>query len=382
MALNGQENNIWGDRSVLSEVLQASPIPQFVIARDHRVVFWNRALEKYSGVLARDIIGTREQWKAFYPVERPVLADLVLLGAVDKIARLYRGKYSKSRLIEDAYEATDFFPNLGEHGTWLYFTASPVRGPDGGIIGAMETLEDVTERKQAETALVGAKEQAELYLDLISHDINNLNQVGIGYLEIALEHLQLSASDRDLIRNPLEALRDSSRLIANVAKLQRVKASNALLEPIDMGLVLGEVIDHCKSAPDRNLMIRYSQTTGLMVMANELLRDVFSNLIGNSIKHSSGPLTITVEVNRVNRNGKSYFEVSIEDTGPGIPDGSKIGIFEQFHRGGTSTKGRGLGLYLVRELVESYGGEVRVEDRMPGNFNQGARFVVMLPAID
>jgi signal transduction histidine kinase len=377
---NNFKERIWEDRSVMSEVLQASPIPQFVIDREHRVVFWNRALEQYSGIMARDVVGTRDQWKAFYPEKRPVLADLLVEGAVDQLSRWYGGKYSSSRLVEDAYEATDFFPHLGKEGTWLYFTAAPIRGPVGEIIGALETLEDVTERKKAEQALMSARDQAELYLELIGHDINNLNQVGIGYLEIALARLQLSDSDRELLARPLEVLLDSSRLIANIQKLQVVKAGKAGLEPVDMGRVLAEVIDDYRIVPGRAVSISYSYVPGLTVMANELLRDVFSNIIGNAIKHSLGPLAIEVAVGVLQRDGRSYYEVSVGDTGPGIPDDAKPGLFTRFGGGRTRARGRGLGLYLVKTLVGSYGGDVRVEDRVPGEHTKGAKFVVTLPA--
>lgn len=82
------------------------------------------------------------------------MADLIVDGApTDKIVSHYRGKYKKSELIDGAYEAEDWFPTLGGSGRWLHFTASPIRDNGGEIIGAIETLEDVTERKNAEENL-------------------------------------------------------------------------------------------------------------------------------------------------------------------------------------------------------------------------------------
>ncbi|MDD4253783.1 MAG: PAS domain S-box protein [Methanofollis sp.] len=136
----------------LHAIARGSPIPQFVIDRNHRVVYWNGALEAYSGIKTGDIVGTNEHWRAFYPRERPCLADLLIDGEGEEsmIARWYKGKYAPSGLVRGAYEATDFFPTLGEDGTWLYFTAALIRDEEGEVIGAVETLEDVTERKQAE----------------------------------------------------------------------------------------------------------------------------------------------------------------------------------------------------------------------------------------
>jgi PAS domain-containing protein len=67
---------------------------------------------------------------------------------VELLPEWYQGKISKSRLVEGAYEATDFFPKLGTSGSWLHFIAAPIRNARGGIIGAVETLEDITEKKK------------------------------------------------------------------------------------------------------------------------------------------------------------------------------------------------------------------------------------------
>jgi PAS domain S-box-containing protein len=137
----------------LSAIVRGSPIPQFVIDRDHKVIQWNEALEKYSGISVKEVLGTNQQWKAFYTKERPCMADLLVEGQIEKIPQWYSGKYTTSPLIKDAYEATDFFPHMGKSGTWLHFTAAPIRDFEGIIIGAVETLEDITERKKAEQAL-------------------------------------------------------------------------------------------------------------------------------------------------------------------------------------------------------------------------------------
>ena len=71
---------------------------------------------------------------------------------MENISGWYEGKFRKSILIDDAYEAIDFFPRMTEEGKWLYFTAGLIRDRRK-VIGAIETLEDITERKQAEEAL-------------------------------------------------------------------------------------------------------------------------------------------------------------------------------------------------------------------------------------
>ena len=143
----------------LNAVIQESPISQFVIGRDHKILYWNHALAIYSGIEAEEVVGTDQQWRAFYPDKRPCLADLLVDNALDRIPEWYRDKFSKSTLTDDAYEATDFFPRKGKEGKWLHFTAGLIRDRDGDIIGAVESLEDITGRKNAELALLKKNEE-------------------------------------------------------------------------------------------------------------------------------------------------------------------------------------------------------------------------------
>lgn len=131
-----------------------NPIATFVIDREHRIVSWNRACEVLTGIAAPDVVGTKEQWRAFYPEERPVMADLIVDGFVEEDVRyFYQERFRPSELIPGGCEAEDFFPNFGGNGRWLFFTAAPIRDKDNQIIGAIETLQDFTERRQAEAAL-------------------------------------------------------------------------------------------------------------------------------------------------------------------------------------------------------------------------------------
>ncbi|MEJ2154232.1 MAG: PAS domain S-box protein [Desulfobacteraceae bacterium] len=134
-----------------SQIIQGSTIPTFVINRDHIVTHWNKALEKLSGAPATEVVGTNRQWSPFWQSERPTMAD-VILDQFDKqeIEKLYGSQWRESVLIDGAYEAEIFFPNMGDAGKWLWFTAAPIKSPDGTITEAIETLWDKTEDKAAE----------------------------------------------------------------------------------------------------------------------------------------------------------------------------------------------------------------------------------------
>jgi PAS domain S-box-containing protein len=148
-------------QKTMQDLVQGAPIPEFVIDASHRVLFWNRALEEYSGITAVDIVGTTDHWKAFYPSRRPCLADLIVDENIDGIARWYAGKQAQSPVMTDNFVATDYFPAM-KGGTWLFFTAAPLRDPSGNITGAIETLQDVTSIRKKEEELRAAYKQMQV----------------------------------------------------------------------------------------------------------------------------------------------------------------------------------------------------------------------------
>ncbi len=219
----------------------------------------------------------------------------------------------------------------------------------------------------------------------MGHDINNMNQVGTGYLELAMDILtrtgKLDLSQYSLLAKSLESFKNSSRLIDNVRKIQREKDGDYEAIVTDVNDVLLEAIRKYSSVPDRNVTINYAPLPGCIVKANELIKDIFLNLIGNAIKHSDGPVTIGVKLEKAGHDGLEFYKVSVEDDGPGIPDSLKSTLFDRLNLASTHARGKGFGLCLIKMLVDDYSGKFWVEDRVTGDYCQGAKFVVMLPAL-
>jgi len=137
----------------LAQILNGTTIPTFVIDQGHRITHWNRACEKLTGYLAKDMLGTDDQWKPFRAKKRPTMADLILDDvSQEELWRHYGTRWERSTLVEGAYEAEEFFPHLGAEGTWLFFTAAPIKSPDGSVVGVIETLWDRSRRRKAEQA--------------------------------------------------------------------------------------------------------------------------------------------------------------------------------------------------------------------------------------
>jgi PAS domain S-box/PAS domain S-box len=193
---------------------------------------------------------------------------------------------------------------------------SPIRSQEGELLGISWTARDITNRKKIEEELEIAKRRAELYLDLMGHDINNMNQIAMGFLEIVIESFTLSKKEREYLDKTMEMLRNSAKLIENVRKLQKVEEGSLNHKEIDLYGVIQSAIADYSSLPGRKVTVRFRKGLACCVIANELVRDVFSNLIGNAIKHSEmhKPLEIDVRTDQVTEKGKDTVVSSSKTT--------------------------------------------------------------------
>ena len=337
------------------------------IGTDDRCMFINKSAGKMLGYAPEDVIGknTHELFHYRHNDGSPYPKDECPSTRTMKYGQSYR-------ISDEVFWRQDgiSFP--------IEYSSYPI--VDKGVIeGCVVIFNDITERKQAETELLESKAQAELYVDIMGHDINNIDQAIMGYLEIALDTMYVSEEQKELLEKPIELVKSSARLIENVKKLQRLKAGEVPYEKVDVGKVLSDVITEFSIVPGRKVVINYQPVTGYMIIANALLKDVFSNIVGNAIKHSKGPLTINIVVSKTEENGRKYFRVDIEDNGPGISDELKKKLFMEGKMDKFKAERRGLGLQLVNVLVHIFMGKVWVEDRVQGDHCKGSRFVVMLP---
>lgn len=197
---------------LLSQIIDSDPVPTFVINSQHVITHWNQACAVVTGMQPMKILGSRRAWSAFYQEERPVLANLIVesKGSAERMAELYGDRCHPSPVIPGAYEAEGYFAHLGENGRWLQFTAAPLCDQHGKVIGAVETLIDITERKQAEASLQQAHDELEQLVEKRTSQLAKAKQA--------------LAEDAELRQNSEEALRqrdaDLSTAHARLLKLQ------------------------------------------------------------------------------------------------------------------------------------------------------------------
>ena len=412
----------------LSEFFDGHPVATFAINRHHVITHWNRACEQLLGWTRACMVGTRNQWQPFYTKERPLLSDLIVSGE-DNIDALYPGHSYRSTLIPGAYESEDFFPNIGASGHWLHFTAAPLRDANGEIVGAIETLRDVTERRVAENALRKAKDnlehvvekrtaqlvQAEKMASIgqlaagVAHEINN--PIGyifsnVGTLQNYLEQLfamldayqqaetsiaqpavttQLRAMreriDLDFLRDDIPALMRESRegivrvrhIVEDLKDFSRSDASQDwsradLHQGIDSTLnIVANEVKYCADVVKAYGVIPEIECLPLQI------NQVVLNLIVNAA-HAMGPSrgTITLRTGMANPH---TVKLEVEDTGSGIAPDALSRIFDPFFTTKAVGKGTGLGLSLAYGIVKKHGGHIEVDTEL----GRGTCFRVLLP---
>jgi PAS domain S-box-containing protein len=216
-----------------------------------------------------------------------------------------------------------------------------------------------------------AHREANLYLDILTHDIRNADNVTNIYAELLDE--ALSGKEREYLLKLRAGIRKSIEITANVATIRKIRESRAALRPVDLDGVIREEIAHHADA-----RITY-EGLQMMVFADDLLSEVFTNLIGNAEKHGGPGVEIEIAVEDAE---EGMVQVAIADTGPGVPDDMKETIFARFEQGKGQGNGQGLGLSICRMLAARYGGKIWVDDRVPGHPEAGAAFRFTLREAD
>jgi len=371
----------------LYSILQNSPIPAFVIGKDHKVIFWNRALEELSKIPASEVLGTTQHWRAFYKKERPCMADLLIDGEIGRIPKWYTDKYTKSNLLDEAFEATDFFPDLGEEGKWLRFTAATFREASGIRVGALETLEDITERMKAEEELnkIRRLESLGTLASGIAQDFDLLLSAMLRNIFLA----KISIDEEDKILEEGLAIAEKAGLQAKELMHQLITFAKggypvrkvSSLSPIILDAAAVTLSD---SAVRCNFLI--PDTLWPADIDEGQIRQVFRNVIQNAREAmtDAGTMDIRAENIEVGKDDEiplrmgHYVRISIQDCGVGIPKENLTKIFDPYFttKKVRTHKGLGLGLAVCYSIIKNHNGLITIES----DVQKGTTVQIYLPA--
>lgn len=176
--VHGTKQLLKDEKDFFSSIIQNVAAPMFVIDRNHEILIWNSSLAKLTGKSSLQMTGTKLQWTPFYTSKRPTIADLVIDHTLNRVDELY-SIHSSSLFIEGSLRAEGWFDNLAGKRRYLFFEAAPIKNSNNEIIAAVETLEDITERKLAEEATVAHNLFLQVIMDAIPNPVYYKDAKGI-----------------------------------------------------------------------------------------------------------------------------------------------------------------------------------------------------------
>ena len=374
------------DEQKLISIIHGSPIPTFVLSKDHKIIYWNRALQALSNIRPSQIIGTNQQWRAFYATQRPCLADLILDGKTGQIVELYSGKWSKSKLLEDAYEVTEFFPDMGEKGIWFRITSAGLRDSSGNLFGAMETLEDITEQKMAQDELLQRTKLESLgtFAEGVAKDFDSLLSAILRNVFLA----KISAIDEDKIMEDGLAVAERAGLQAKelAHRLSTFAQGGYPVRKLEnMGPILREAAENVFKGSNVTCNISIAEELWPCEVDAAQIRQVAENVLNNAKEAmpDGGIVELIAENTTIGTNIRSveqgnYVRIIIKDNGMGIPRENLSRIFDPYFT--TKKKkergGIGLGLAISDSIIKYHKGLISVESIV----NSGTTFSIYLAA--
>jgi PAS domain S-box-containing protein len=379
------------------QVIDKSAVAVFVLAHDHTVVLWNRACEELTGVRAAEMIGTSNQWRPFYDEQRPTLADIILDNKHETVSLLY-AKSGRSTLIPDGIRGEGWYANLNGKKRYIVFDAAPLYDTKSFLIGAIETLHDMTDFRRTEEdlerktqELMRSNAELEHFAHIASHDLKAPLLSIAGFAEVLQDKYadRLDDKGRSFLFRIVEGTFRMDRLINDLLAYARVTSQARPFAPVACAAVLHEVLSNLKAAIDEsNATIQVDDLPTVIGDKTQLVQ-LFQNLIGNAIKYrreASPVIRIAVAPIPEPREGKADdareqplardahrgdgrgWLFSVSDNGIGIEPRYFKEIFKIFQRIPSQEKtysGTGIGLAVCEKIVERHGGRIRVESE-PG----------------
>lgn len=336
-------------------ILHLLPDPTFVIDKEGRVLFWNKALERMTGVSSEEIRGKgdMEYSKAFHEDKRPILIDFVLTPDMS-----YEGLYPYVDQSGDIIQTSLWARRSGEM-KYLSVIAACLRDKNGDVFGAIESIRDITSHKMAEEGLLIANKKLNLLSSITRHDIINKVTISKGHLSL-LQDTPLNKEQQ----YSLSAIEQSMDAIEHFIAFARTYQELGLRAPFwqDVGMLFTRA---AREVDTRDIVVN-NTISEISILADPLFEKVCYNLIENAVRHG-------IHITRIDITAEETEEglrISVADDGKGIPDELKETIFQRGY--GSNT---GYGLFLAREILEISG--ITITER--GKYQTSCRFDLDIP---
>lgn len=368
----------------LSTIIDTMPDAVFVLDRDKKIVAWNRALTALTGYEADKMLGKGDYEYAipFYGERRPLLVDM-LDWPVDEIAKTYKvAEYDGGILTAES----DII--VSGRSLYIQILACALYDSDGAVVGGIEIIHDLTERKRFENELAAAKLSAEeanvaksAFLANMSHELRTPLNAIIGYSEMLAEELE--EMDEPGMVDDAGKIRSAGKhllaLINDILDLSKIEAGKmeVFIETVDVPAMIKDIVSTIYPLTETNgnsLTVDCAADMPAIQTDMMKLRQSLFNLLSNASKFTKGgAIHLGVAVHG------EWIDFSVKDTGVGMTPEQMGKLFQSFTQADASTTrqfgGTGLGLAITRRFCRMMGGDVSVESAI-GN---GSTFTIRLP---
>lgn len=220
---------------------------------------------------------------------------------------------------------------------------------------------------------------------LFTHDISNLFHTISNSLELCQMLLKEGIETEEILeyfKLIEEQINRGKKLVKNMRNLSELEESEMPLKPINLFEILRNTIQFVGANFSKRIVnIEIDpETEEIYVLANELLLDVFENIIMNAIIYNRNEIIqIEVSISEITEIERKFVKLEFKDNGIGIDDIRKYEILQEKHEKSKNSKGMGLGLSLAAKLVNLYEGYMWIEDRIKGDYTHGSNFVILVP---
>jgi PAS domain S-box-containing protein len=232
-----------------------------------------------------------------------------------------------------------------------------------------------------------AYNRANLFKGLFTHDISNMfHTIGnsIDLCDTLLKQEIKNINMLDYFGTIEQQINRGKKLIKNIRNLSEIEESEMPLIPIEILEKLRSAVQFVKvNFQGREINVKIdSKLDPIYVFANDLLLDVFENILINSVSYNKNDIIeIEIIISSLINNEIEHLQIEFKDNGVGINDSRKETIFKEKYRKKTESNGMGLGLSLVAKLLDLCEGKIWVEDRIKGDYTQGSNFVILIPMV-
>ncbi len=255
---------------------------------------------------------------------------------------------------------------LEVHGASIEFKSEPA---------VLATFVDITARRLAEIEMNNARKFTEFLIDLMSHDLNNIHQGIMTALELMSMHDNIPIDSRALLEKSVSQLDRAAGLISRVKTLSDIKSKTMKRVRTDIHDPISKAIESVRDTfPQKEIIANSNvEPNTYFVFGCTFFFDVFYNLLHNSVKFDDNEPVI-LDINAEISTDESFLQVTISDRGSGIPDSEKSRMFSRLDD--KRSEWSGIGLTLVKEIIDRCQGKIWIEDRVSGDYSKGTRFVI------